>query len=174
MISRAAFLASGLLGLASSLAPSDAMAQCRLCGTPSLLGDARKAEGRVSVEVETSLAFDRVVVVSEAGGTATLRPDGSRAVSGGLTDLSGRAMVGSAIVRGVPGKAVRVDLPKRIELHSLNGGLVLIEDVVSDLPDLPRLDSTGKLSFRFGGQLKVGGDADGDYRGELPIFVDYL
>ena len=174
MMSRAAFLASGLLGLASFLAPSGAAAQCRLCGTPSLFGDAREAPGRVSVEVETSLAFDRVVLVNDTGGTATLRPDGSRAVTGGLSDLSGRAMVGSAIIRGAPGKAVRVDLPRRIELHSLNGGLVRIEDVVSDLPDLPRLDSTGKLSFRFGGQLKVSGDADGDYRGELPIFVDYL
>lgn len=173
MMSRAAFLASGLLGLLISLAPSAAGAQCRLCGTPATAFGS-EATSRANLEVETSLNFDRVVLVSEAGGTATLRPDGSRAVTGGLIELSGRAMVGTAIVSGEPGRLIRVDLPKRIDLHSLSGDSVSIEEVLSDLPEVARLDPNGKLTFRFGGQLKVSGQADGDYRGELPIYVDYL
>ena len=45
--------------------------------------------------------------------------------------------------------------------------------MVSDLPSLPRLDSAGNLSFRFGGRLRITGDADGQYRGDLPITVEY-
>jgi hypothetical protein len=59
-------------------------------------------------------------------------------------------------------------------LHSLAGGEVIFDDVVSDLPSLPRLDSMGNLTFRIGGRLTVSGDADGEYRGDLPITADYL
>lgn len=173
-MSRVAFPASGLLGLATALAvPSGAAAQCRLCTVP-ITAIETPSTPPASLEVETNLSFDRVLLVSSDGGTATLRPDGSRSVSGGLVELSGKAMVGTAIVRGEPGRAIRIELPKRIALHSLDGDSVSIEEVTSDLPDMARLDSTGRLTFRFGGQLKVTGDADGDYRGELPIFVDYL
>ena len=68
---------------------------------------------------------------------------------------------------------VRVDLPRRIELYSLSGGRISFEDVTSDLPSLPRLDSAGNLTFRFGGRLTITGDADGEYRGDLPITVEY-
>lgn len=173
MMSRIAYLASGLLALVTTLAPSQVAAQCRLCGTPTT-AFASEATTRANLEVQTSLNFDRVVLVNELGGTATLRPDGSRSVTGGLIELSGRAMVGTAIVSGEPGRLIRVDLPKRIDLHSLSGDSVSLEEVMSDLPDAARLDSTGRLTFRFGGKLKVTGEADGDYRGELPIFVDYL
>jgi hypothetical protein len=65
-------------------------------------------------------------------------------------------------------------VPQRIVLHSLNGGEVSFDDVVSDLPSLPRLDSAGNLTFRFGGRLTVSGDAEGEYRGDLPITAEYL
>jgi hypothetical protein len=39
---------------------------------------------------------------------------------------------------------------------------------------MPRLDSAGKLSFRFGGRIRVSENSDGDFRGELPITVEYL
>jgi hypothetical protein len=83
-------------------------------------------------------------------------------------------MVGTATVRGEPGRTIRVELPTRIELHSVSGGAITFDDVESDLPSLPRLDSSGKLTFRFGGRLKINGDADGDYRGDLPITAEYL
>jgi hypothetical protein len=88
--------------------------------------------------------------------------------------FSGRAMVGSAVIQGEAGRAVRIDLPRRIELHSLGGGRIVIDDIVSDIPGSARLDSAGKLGFRFGGRLRVSGDAEGEYRGEVPITVEYL
>jgi hypothetical protein len=164
------------LALAAGLAAATpaAAAQCRLCETDARPGEERLPDTQVELEIETNLDFDRLVLLDPSGGTATLRPDGTRSVSGSITDLSGRAMVGSAVVRGEPGRAVRVELPRRIDLYSLTGGHISIDQLVTDLPALPRLDSTGKLNFRFGGQLKVSGDAEGDYRGDVPIIVDYL
>lgn len=101
-------------------------------------------------------------------------PNGERTVSGMLSDLSGRAMVGSAVVHGEAGRAVRVELPSRIELYSLSGGRIAIDDIISDLPSGARLNSTGALAFRFGGRLHISGDAEGEYRGDVPITVEYF
>ncbi|MEJ7776539.1 MAG: DUF4402 domain-containing protein [Sphingomicrobium sp.] len=87
-----------------------------------------------------------------------------------MQPISGSAMVGAIVIRGEAGRAVRVELPSRIRLHTLSGGSITIDDIVSDLADLPKLDSAGNLSFRFGGRLTV----TGDYRGDVPITVEYL
>ncbi len=164
------------LALAAGLAaaPATGAAQCRLCDTPTTERAADpKAEG-VRLEVETSLDFDRLVLIGPGEGSATLRPDGSQSVEGTISAISGRAMVGRATVRGEPGRAVRIDLPNRIDLHSISGGRIAIDGIISDLPGAPQLDSNGNLSFRFGGRLRVVGDAEGDYRGDVPITVEYL
>ncbi len=163
-------LAAGM----STVPAAPAAAQCRLCDTPTTSREESSIDGPISLEIETSLDFDRLILLGPGTGTATLMPDGSRRVSGVVSDLSGRAMVGSAVVRGEAGRAVRVDLPRRIELYSLSGARITIEDIVSDLPSLVRLDSGGSLSFRFGGRLTISGDAEGDYRGDVPITVEYL
>jgi hypothetical protein len=102
-----------------------------------------------------------------------IRPDGSRAAEGSVSEVGPRAMVGTATVHGDPGRAVRVELPHRIDLYSLSGGRVSFDDVTSDLPSLPRLDSAGNLTFRIGGRVRITGDAGGEYRGDLPITVEY-
>ena len=55
----------------------------------------------------------------------------------------------------------------------MTGGEILLEEVTSDLPAAPRLDGAGRLSFRIGGRLHVRGDAEGQYRGDLPVLVEY-
>jgi len=154
--------------------PLPASAQCRLCDTPTTIRDDQSAKGEVRVEIETSLNFDRLVLSGEGEGSAMLRPDGSSTIAGAVADMSPRAMVGTVTVRGEPGRAIRIDLPRRIVLHSLSGGEVTFDDVVSDLPSVPRLDPAGNLTFRFGGRLRLSGDAEGDYRGDLPITAEYL
>jgi hypothetical protein len=156
----------------SAFAPAAAAAQCRLCETPTT-GIEAAAETPVALEVEASLDFDRLILTGPDGGTASLSPDGSRSVSGSLAELTGRAMVGSATIRGEPGRFVRIGLPGRIDLYSPSGGRITIEELISDVGGAPRLDSNGRLAFRFGGRLRVSGSADGDYRGEFPITVDY-
>jgi hypothetical protein len=151
-----------------------AAAQCRLCDTPTTRAEERGGEGPVSLEIETSLDFDRLILLGVGEGSATLLPNGSRSVSGVIGEISGRAMVGKAVIHGEAGRAVRIDLPRRIELHSLSGGRIVIEDIISDLPGSARLDSGGRLYFRFGGRLRVSGDDEGEYRGDVPLTVEYL
>lgn len=171
---RSACLAGSLALLASVGGAPAAAVQCRLCGAPSSLTKEQKAAQPVAIEVETSLDFDRLILLGAAGGSARLAPDGSRMTSGSVSALTGRAMVGSVIIRGEPNRAVRIDLPARIELWGLNGGRISIETIEADLPAAPRLDSNGRLSFRFGGELQLAGEAEGDFRGDVPITVEYL
>ena len=53
-------------------------------------------------------------------------------------------MVGTVSVHGEPGRAVRVDLPRRIDLYSLGGARITLDEVTSDLPAAPRLDAAGQ------------------------------
>lgn len=174
MMRRIACFGLGLWMATTLFAAPSARAQCRLCGTPTIAPAADGADARIDLQIEAALDFDRLVVLGPGEGSATLRPDGTRQVSGSVEAISGRAMVGEARVRGEPGRSVRIDMPSRIELHSFGGATISIDEIVTDLPPAPRLDSAGNLSFRFGGRLKLSGNSDGDFRGELPITVEYL
>jgi hypothetical protein len=168
------FIALLLAATAAAAATSwPAGAQCRLCDKPTTAREDPTTGDDIRLEIETSLNFDRLIVSGGGPGAAVIRPDGSSASEGAVTDVSPRAMVGTAVVHGQPGRIVRVELPRRIELYSLSGGNISFEDVTSDLPSLPRLDSAGNLTFRFGGRVRISGDADGEYRGDLPITVEY-
>jgi hypothetical protein len=160
--------------VAASTVPTSSGAQCRLCDQPTTDRPADQPDGDVQLQIETGLNFDRLILSGAGAGAVTIRPDGSNGTEGAVTDIGPRAMVGTVLVHGVAGRAVRVDLPHRVELYSISGGRITLDDVISDLPRSPRLDSAGNLSFRFGGRLVVSGDADGQYRGDLPITVEYL
>ena len=172
MTGRFALLMLGIAAAATAATP--ALAQCRLCESPTTERAESSPDGAVAIQIETGLDFDRLILLGPGTGSAILRPDGSRQVSGAISAIGAGAMVGEARVRGEPGRAVRIDLPKRIDLHSLSGGRIAIEEIVSDLPSAPKLDSAGLLTFRFGGRLEISGDAEGDYRGDVPITVEYL
>ena len=165
---------AALLGGALAM-PGSAPAQCRLCATPTTDIVRPSAEQAVRIEVQARLNFDQIVVMDDAGlGTARLSPDGSSTTSGSIGLISARAMVGNVVVRGEPGRMVRINLPVAISLYGLGGGSIRLDSLVTDLPAQPRLDSQGSLQFRFGGALHVQGNVDGDFRGDVPITVDYL
>jgi hypothetical protein len=168
-----ASLALAAMGLAAPALPQDVQAPCRLCdpATSSIEDD---PAAPLSLDVEAELDFDRLILAGAGSGSAELGPDGTRIVSGTVTAISARAMVGEIIIRGEPGRMIRVDLPRNIELWGFNGGSIQIDSIRSDLPAMPRLDSNGKLSFRLGGVIRVSGDTDGQFRGDLRIDVDYL
>lgn len=155
--------------------PMPASAQCRLCSEPTTGTLAGAESEAVRIEVQARLDFDQLVVTDDRGpGTARLLPDGTTTTSGSIGVIGGRAMVGSVVVRGEPGRLVRIGLPNSIALHGLAGGTIRLDSLVTDLPAQPRLDSQGSLQFRFGGALHVQGNVDGDFRGDVPITVDYL
>ena len=162
------------LSAAAGVGLGPARAQCRLCDRPATNAPSLSGNSEVRLEVETSLDFDRLILAGGSGGSALIRPDGTTSTEGAVASVGGRAMVGSAVIRGEAGRAVRVELPPRVELFSMSGGRITFDQIASDLPALPRLDSAGQLSFRFGGRVRIQGDAEGDYRGDLPITVEYL
>ncbi len=160
-------------GLAAPAWPQETIAPCRLCDSGST-APKEKPAAPVSLDVETSLDFDRLILAGSGNGTAELNPDGSRAVTGSITAIGARAMVGEVVIRGEPGRFVRIGLPGEIILDGLAGGTIRLEQISSDLPPMPRLDGNGRLSFRFGGVLRISGDVDGEFRGDVPIDVDYF
>ncbi|WP_300973270.1 DUF4402 domain-containing protein [Sphingomonas sp. LHG3406-1] len=164
------------LALVLPAAPAAAkVVPCRLCQEgESLTAPASETAKSVALEVQTSLDFDRVILTGPSGGTARIGPDGSRLTSGALAPMTGRAMIGEVVIRGEPGRQVRVELPRRIDLYGYAGGSLAITALTSDIPAFPRLDGDGRLRIRFGGELTVTGDAEGNYRGDVPITVDYL
>jgi hypothetical protein len=155
-------------------AASPAGAQCRLCDQPTTVRaeDGPKG-GDVELRIESNLNFDRLILGGPGAGAVTIRPDGSSQAGGSVLQLGPRATVGTVEVRGEPNRAVRVEMPHRIDLYSIGGGRMTLDEVSTDLPASPHLDAAGHLSFRFGGRLVVSGDTDGPYRGDLPITVEY-
>lgn len=164
---------AGVFGFAAPALPQDVGAPCRLCNPDSKPVEQEPAEP-VRLDVEASLDFDRLILAGAGAGSAELGPDGSRNVSGSVTAIGARAMVGEVTIRGEAGRLVRIDLPPSIELFGINGGTIRLESIRSDLPPAPRLDSNGLLRFRFGGIIHVSGDADGEYRGDVRIDVEYF
>lgn len=153
--------------------PAPAAAQCRLCTQPSASPVSDAENESIQLQVETNLSFDRLVLAGPGTGAATIRPNGSSGAEGSVMNVGVRAMVGTVLVHGVAGRTVRVELPRRIELFSLGGGRITLDDVASDLPAVPRLDAAGNLNFRIGGRLILSGNVDGQFRGDLPVTVEY-
>jgi len=164
---------AGAVGFAAPALPQDVTAPCSLCSPVAATSD-EKPVTPVKLDVEVNLDFDRLILDGSGNGTAELGPDGVRNVTGSIMAMGARAMLGEVVIRGEPGRQVRVDLPRRIEMQGYSGGVIRIESLRSDLPQMPRLDSNGRLKFRVGGTLQVTGDASGEFRGDVTIDVDYL
>lgn len=165
-------LLASLLLLSFRAVPVEAQS-CRLC-SPGASGTGIRDSIPVRIEVEASLDFDRVLLVAATGGTARIGADGNRSSSGAVAPPTARAMVGRVVVQGEPNRSVLIHLPKRIELLGWSGGRLTLTEVTTDLSSSPRLDGGGRLLFHFGGEVQVDGDAEGDYRGDVPITVEYL
>ena len=171
-MSRFLLLVLSALGAFFALA-APAAAQCRLCTQPSIAPSEGSADDDIQLQVESNLSFDRLILSGSGLGAATIRPNGSSGAEGSVMQVGPRAMVATVLVHGDANRAVRVDLPRRIELYALGGGKIVLDDVASDVGDAPRLDAAGNLSFRIGGRLIITGNADGQFRGDLPVSVEY-
>ncbi|QNP44122.1 hypothetical protein H9L15_06190 [Sphingomonas daechungensis] len=99
-MARTALFAVGLAAAALLAAIPDARAQCRLCDKPVTAPRADSSGEIIELQIEASLDFDRLVVLGDGEGTATLLPNGTRQTSGSVEAMGGRAMVGEAHIRG--------------------------------------------------------------------------
>ena len=155
-------------------AQDSAAAPCRLCSTaPSNPLNARPATP-LRLQVETRLDFDKIVFDGNGSALIALSPDGVTRLSGAATAAGARVMPGSVLIRGEPGRAVRVDLPRQVALFGDGSESISITSLTTDLPSFPHIGDDGTLLFRFGGDLRLTGDDDGTFRGTIEIVVDYL
>src|SRR4051794_16814413 len=151
-------------------AASPVGAQCRLCEQPTTLRASDGPGGAdVELRIESSLNFDRLILGSAGAGAVTIRPDGSTGTQGAVVQLGPRATVGTVQVHGEANRPVRVEIPHRIDLYSIGGGRMTLDDVSTDLGSTPHLDAAGNPSFRFCGRLIVTGGPHRPDRGGLPI-----
>jgi hypothetical protein len=166
-----AISALGLLPLL--VAAGDDM--CRLCKPNEPNGQITvDREIPLSIEITTKLDFSRAALSGMGGGAIDINPmSGSRQVDGGIVDLGGSALAGTAVVRGEPGRPVRIDMPRSTRMTSGTGGVVEISELRTSLTGSPRLDQNGRLEFSFGGRLLVHGSASGTFRARIPITAQY-
>jgi Domain of unknown function (DUF4402) len=164
------------LCLAALLTAPSVHAQCLLCDktAPGVTSNPSGSDDApLRVEISAQLDFSRIAT-STGGGSVTIDPQtGTRRLSGNLLDLGGMALSGEAVISGTPGRGVRVFVPSAIDLEGDSGRSARVVDVATDLGPAPRLGADGRLRFRFGGRLQVASDDDGNYRGRIPISVEY-
>jgi hypothetical protein len=148
---------------------------CRLCTRAEGSSQVEaKREIPLSLEISTKLNFSRAALTGSSGGAIEIDPhSGDRRTDGGIVDLGGSAFAGSAVLRGEPGRSVRIDMPATARMTSSTGGQVEISGIRTTLSPNPRLDSTGRLEFSFGGRLVVRGPASGTFRARIPITAQY-
>jgi len=170
----AAFVAACITVPATARVQDVAAAPCQLCGGTADESAESRATSSIRLEVQTRLDFDKVVFNGEGEAVVSLSPEGVSQMLGAASATGASAMPGSVVIRGEPGRQVRVDLPSRIDLIGEFGGAVRIDQIVTDLPSFPRIGDDGSLSFRFGGDVRITGDTDGLYRGSVEFLVDYL
>lgn len=143
---------------------------------PLLVAAADEDAARVpiSIDITTQLDFSRAAITDKSGGNILVdAQSGTRRVDGGLVDLGGFGLAGTAMVHGEPGRAVRIDMPNNIKMTSSTGGQIDITGLRTNLSAAPRLDSFGQLTFAFGGNVQVKGNVSGTFRGRIPITAEY-
>jgi Domain of unknown function (DUF4402) len=163
------------LALCSLLAivpmPLAAQESCRLCYSS---GGAQPGDHPLTIEIFADLSFSRLAMTGSGAGSAEIDAQtGAKRTAGSVIDLGGMAVQGRGRITGEPGRTVRVDLPGQVTMASPDGDAAELVDFRTDLPDFPKLDGAGALEFSFGARLVVRGRQGGNYRGRIPITVDY-
>lgn len=166
-MARLVFLSLALLLPTTALSAQDA---CRLCYSDP---GAKPGERPLHLEIQADLSFSKLAMTGQGGGSATVVPQGGKETQGDLIDLGGMAVSGHGRITGEPGKAVRVDLPDRVPMTAGDGTAAELTQFTTDLPRHPVLNLDGMLEFTFGARLVVKGQRGGNYRGRIPISVDY-
>ena len=160
-----------LMILALALAaPAAAQSDCRLCYSNS----GKPGERPLTLEIYADLNFARLALTGRDGGSAEVdAASGSKRTAGSVVNLGGMAVTGRGRVTGEPLREVRVDLPQSVPMNAPDGGTAELTGFTTDLPAHPTLDANGELTFSFGARLVLRSGRGGNYRGRIPITVDY-
>lgn len=157
--------------LALALAvPVAAQSGCRLCYNDNT----KPGERPLTLEVFADLNFARLALTGREGGSAEIdAASGTKRTNGAVANLGGMAITGRGKVTGEPLREVRIDLPQAVPMDAPDGGNAELTDFSTDLPSRPTLDANGELTFSFGARLVMRNAGGGNYRGRIPITVDY-
>ena len=137
-------------------------------------GASAPGERPLTIEIWTDLNFSKLALTGRTGGSAELSATGGgKRTTGDVIDLGGIAVTGHGKITGVPLRAVRIDLPDQVDMTTSDGGHAKLAQFTTDLPAHPALNANGELEFRFGARLVLSGGRGGNYRGRIPISVDY-
>ena len=143
------------------------------CADP-LANPANTDERPLSITIESALQVGRLGLTGREDGNAVIDPQtGAKQVGANMIDLGGVAFQGKATVTGQPLKPVRIDLPRSVVLRSAAGGEAELTDFRTDLPPVSLLDASGQLQFNFGATITSKNAQGGDFRGRIPIRVEY-
>jgi hypothetical protein len=143
---------------------------CKLC----MEAQEKTPKAPLQIEIDKGIDFSRFAQVGSGGGTAAIDPQtGTKTVSGGLMSLGGFAYQGHATVTGAPNAYVRIEMPGSVALYSANGAEVELSDFRTDLPSSPMLDGSGRLEFNFGARMETRRGGGGNFRGRIPIRIEY-
>lgn len=149
--------------------PARAQDGCRLCYAEGIPG-----ERPLTLEIWTDLSFARLALLSRSGGSAAVDAQtGGKSTQGDLIGLGGSPVTGRGKITGVPLRSVRIDLPSQVPMTTPDGARAELVDFTTNLPHRPTLDANGELEFTFGARLVVKSGTGGNYRGRIPITVDY-
>lgn len=162
---------------AGALAASSAFAQdadtpprCKLCRE----AEQQRPDVPLRVEIDSGLSFSRLALAGRTDGSASIDPEtGRKWTEAGLIDLGGFAVSGRVIVTGEPLRYLHVEMPSRITLRSPHGAEAEVSEFRTSLEAMPRLDENGLLEFSFGGRLNTRGAEGGNFRGRIPIRIEY-
>ena len=160
-----------LLILAIALAtPTAAQGECRLCYSDS----GKPGERPLELEIFADLNFARLALAGHEGGSAEVdAASGSKRTGGSVVNLGGLPITGRGRVTGEPLREVRIDLPQSVPMTAPEGGAADLSGFTTDLPSHPTLNANGELNFSFGARLVLRSGRGGNYRGRIPITVDY-
>lgn len=165
-----------ILAITLSGAVVPASAQCLLCEAPtaeSAKESARPAGTPLRISITTRLDFSRAAIANIGRGSITVTPDGTRIVSGNLEDLGGMGVAGTVEVWGSPNRQLTIDMPQSVELRAPDGSIAKVTNFRTDLKRNPKLNVAGYLKFNFGAELQVAAGQAGQFRGRIPISVEY-
>ena len=161
-----------VLACALPLSGATAVGQaCQLCTTGPAAP--KVALRPLTVAIDTALDFSTASHTSRGSGSITIEARTGRRQIIGLVALGGPALVGTVTITGEPFARIVVDMPRTIVLNSNLGATADVTEIRSDLPPHPAIGSDGRLVFTFGGRLTVRNEAAGDFRGRIPVTVDY-
>jgi len=128
----------------------------------------------LAITIESGLQVGRLALTGKQDGTAAIDPQtGAKEMVANMVDLGGATFQGKATVTGQPLKPVRIELPQMVVLRSPSGAEAQLTNFRTDLPQVAMLDAHGSLEFNFGATITTKNAQGGDFRGRIPIRVDY-